>query len=128
MKVLLVDDEAPIIRMYKEKLQKEGFTVTSAENGTDAIATVANDRPDVILLDLVMPRTNGIDVLKKLKSDPMTATIPVYILTNVPEETVGGKKDTLGAAGYLFKAETEPQVLVEVLKKIRNAQSDGTKA
>lgn len=119
LKLLLVDDEASIIRMYREKLEKEGFIVASAENGEEAIASITKNRPDVILLDLVMPRSNGIEVLKKLKSSPGTASIPVYILTNVPQETVDREKDNLGAAGYLFKAETEPQALVEVLKKIR---------
>lgn len=118
MKVLLVDDEAAIVAMYKEKLTDEGFTVTCAADGEEALMMAKKDRPDVILLDLIMPKINGLDVLKQLKDDPLTAPIPVYLLTNIPAESGGNKGEDLGATGYLFKAETEPAALASVLKKI----------
>lgn len=115
MKVLIIDDEQPIIAMYQEKLASEGFTVVSAINGEEGIAQAKKERPDVILLDLIMPRMNGLDVLKQLKEDSETRAIPVYILTNIPEDAGGPKGMDLGAEAYLFKADTEPQTLVNVL-------------
>lgn len=118
MKVLIIDDEPPIVAMYQEKLEHEGFTVISATGGEAGIERAKKDKPDVILLDLIMPKLNGLDVLKNLKGDPITQPIPVFLLTNIPEESGGDKGDKLGAAGYLFKAETEPHQLAEVLKKL----------
>lgn len=124
MKVLIVDDEPAIITMYRTKLLEEGFEVVVSEDGEEAIARAKADRPDVILLDLIMPKVNGLDVLKALKADPTTEHIPVYLLTNIPEESGGGKGKDLGATGYLFKADTEPQALVTVLKRIKKESQD----
>lgn len=120
MKVLLIDDEAPIINMYKEKLTKEGYKVLTAPNGVVGIQTAKDEQPDVILLDIIMPKINGLDVLKELKNEPKTKDIPVYLLTNIQEETGEDRGKQFGAAGYMFKAETEPAKLVEVLKGLKS--------
>lgn len=125
MKVLIVDDEPPIVAMYTEKLIEEGFEVIQALDGEEAIEVAKQNRPDVILLDLIMPKINGLDALKALKTEPLTQHIPVYLLTNIPEESSGSKGKDLGATGYLFKAETEPAALVEVLKKIKQDRQEG---
>lgn len=119
MKVLIIDDEAPIITMYSEKLTSEGFKVVAANDGVSGLEQARKEKPDVILLDLIMPKINGLDVLKELKNDPATAKIPVYLLTNIPQETGSGKGRQLGADGYLFKADTEPKVLVEALRALK---------
>lgn len=119
MKVLLIDDEPPIITMYSEKLTISGFEVVSAFDGETGLKKARTDKPDVILLDVIMPKMNGLDVLKTLKSDPETKDIPVYLLTNIQEATGEERGKQFGAAGYLFKAETEPSRLVEVLRKIK---------
>ena len=121
MKVLIIDDEAPIVGMYQEKLEHEGFQVLSATGGESGIEKAKKEKPDIILLDLIMPKLNGLDVLKTLKGDPITQNIPVFLLTNIPEDSGGDKGQKLGAAGYLFKAETEPQKLVQVLKGFQKA-------
>jgi CheY-like chemotaxis protein len=119
MKVLLIDDEAPIVAMYNEKLSKEGFNVLTAANGIIGIQIAKKERPDVILLDIIMPKLNGLDVLKELKNEPTTKDIPVYLLTNIQEETGEDRGKQFGAAGYLFKAETEPGELVRMLKGLK---------
>lgn len=117
MKVLIIDDEQPIIEMYKDKLVNEGVTVVSATSSEAGLKKAKEAKPDVILLDLIMPKINGLDVLKQLKEDPSTKTIPVFLLTNIPEDSGAKKGKQLGAEGYLFKAETEPADLAKIMKK-----------
>jgi twitching motility two-component system response regulator PilH len=119
LKILIVDDEEALLDMYKEKLVFEGYEVHTAMDGEKGVAKAIEVLPDVILLDLIMPVMNGFDALKALKADPQTKDIPVYLLTNIPEAASGGKDKELGAAGYLFKAETEPRKLAAVMKEVK---------
>jgi len=118
MKVLIVDDESGILKMYSEYLSTQGFEVLTASNGEEGIKTAKEKKPDVILLDIIMPKLNGLDVLKNLKQDPDLKNIPVYLLTNLPEECSGDKAKELGANGYLVKAESEPKVIADVIKDL----------
>ncbi len=119
MKILIVDDEPAIITMYMEKLVMEGFTVIVATDGQSALEKAQAEKPDIILLDVIMPNVNGLDTLKQLKANPETAQIPVYLLTNIQEETGAEHGKQFGAAGYFFKAETEPRTLAALLKEIK---------
>lgn len=123
MKILIIDDEPPLVLMYREKLELEGFQVISAGGGEAGLEKAKKEKPDMILLDLIMPKMNGLDVLKTLKGDPTTQNIPVLLLTNIPKDSGGDKGEKLGAAGYLFKAETEPQKLIEILKRFKPANA-----
>ncbi len=115
MKVLIIDDEKALLTMYQDKMKTEGFEVVTAVDGEEGLDKAITTKPDVILLDIIMPKLNGLDVLKQFKASDETKDIPVYLLTNIPE--VSAKKgEELGAAGYLFKAETEPSKLVDFLK------------
>ncbi len=117
MKILIIDDEQGVLRMYSQRLQREGFEVFQAPDGAAGLKIAQEKLPNVILLDIIMPRYNGLDVLKDLKTDERTKNIPVWLLTNLPEESSGQKAQELGASGYLVKAECEPRMLVEQLKK-----------
>jgi len=116
--VLIVDDEEGVLAMYKIKLEMEGFSVSTALDGQTALEMISKNKPDVILLDIIMPKLNGFDILKILKSDKETANIPVFLLTNLPQESGGEKGKELGAAGYLVKADYEPAVLAGMLKEV----------
>lgn len=116
-KVLIIDDEEAVLKMYKEKLDSEGFETLTALDGKAGIKIIKDKKPDLVLLDIIMPKYNGFDVLKDIKADEETKNIPVYLLTNLPEECSNGKAKELGAAGYFVKAQYEPGVLVETLKK-----------
>ncbi len=118
MKILLIEDERSIAGMYEAKLTQEGFTVRLAYDGESGLASAQEERPDLIFLDIIMPKMNGLDVLKSLKDDPKTKSIPVYLLTNIPEELNKAKAAELGAAGYLFKAETEPRALAQLVHSL----------
>lgn len=117
--ILLVDDDPLIIRMYQNKLSTEGFKVETATNGEEAIARALRLKPDLILLDVMMPKMNGVETLKALKADAKIAGIPVIILTNLgdrTEDVENAKK--LGALDYLVKSQISLKDLVE---RVRNA-------
>lgn len=116
MKVLIIDDEKSILKMYSEYLKTANFEVFSASGGEQGLAIAKEQKPDVILLDIIMPKLNGLDVLKTIKEDPDIKNIPVFLLTNLPEECSGDKAKELGSAGYLVKAEYEPKMVVDVIR------------
>uniref|UniRef100_A0A7V3JAD6 Response regulator n=1 Tax=candidate division CPR3 bacterium TaxID=2268181 RepID=A0A7V3JAD6_UNCC3 len=118
MKVLIIDDEEAVCNMYKIKLEMEGLQVFTALDGESGIEIIKKEKPDVVLLDIIMPRLNGFDVLKLLKEDKETKDIPVFLLTNLPQESGGEKGTELGAAGYLVKADYEPSALAKMIKAV----------
>lgn len=117
MKIIIVDDEQALVKMYSSALEMAGFEVISASDGKMAIETINKEKPDAILLDIIMPQINGLDVLKQLKEKEETKKIPVFLLTNLPEESALSKANSLGAEDYFVKAQTEPQQMAEVLQK-----------
>ncbi len=116
--ILLVDDDLTLREMYEERMKVEGFKIIQATNGEEALGKARENKPDIILLDIMMPKVNGFDVLKELKSNPELKDIPVIVLTALIQDVdrVQGKK--LGAADYIVKSETMPG---EVIAKIKNA-------
>lgn len=115
--ILLVDDDLTLREMYEERLKAEGFEIIQAANGEEAMQKARESKPNVILLDIMMPKVNGFDVLKELKADEDLKDIPVIVLTALIQDVdkVQGKK--LGAADYIVKSETMPG---EVIAKIKN--------
>ena len=116
MKVLIVDDEKGVLKMYSEFLATSGIEVLQATDGQTGIKLAQEKKPDVILLDIIMPRYNGLDVLKDIKASEEIRNIPVFLLTNLPAESSGDKAKALGAAGYLVKAEYEPKMVLDVIR------------
>lgn len=121
-KILIIDDEEAICQMYKMKLEMEGLQVLTATEGQTGIELAKNEKPQLILLDIIMPRVNGFDVLKILKDDKETKDIPVFLLTNLPKESGGEKGRKLGAVGYLVKADYEPDALAKMIKGVIEKQ------
>lgn len=117
--VLLVEDDPLLIRSYQQKFIKDGYKVTTAFDGESALTQVIKERPDIILLDMAMPRMDGVKVLKTLKGDDKTKDIPVIILTNLVEgyEEVAEKMIGLGALDYLGKKDTTLKQLSERVRK-----------
>ena len=104
-KVLLVEDDPMVVKMYQRKLTMDGFDLSLAFNGEDGLAALAKSRPDIILLDIMMPKMNGFEMLKRIKRDKARKDIPVVMLTNLGDraEDVQRCKD-LGAVDYWVKA------------------------
>ncbi len=117
-KILVVDDDPLIVRMYERKLIKEGFAVHLAANGEEGIKALEKEIPDLILLDVLMPKMNGWEALKKIKENPKTKNIPVITLTSLGDrkEDIQRFKD-LGVKEYLIKSDVDLKTLVETIKK-----------
>jgi len=118
-KILLVEDDPMVVRMYQRKLELEGFKVSLAFNGEEGLAALKKEKPDFILLDIMMPKMNGIEMLKMMKKDRETKDIPVVMLTNLgdkPEDVQKCKE--LGAEDYWVKANVSLKEVVEKIKKI----------
>jgi CheY-like chemotaxis protein len=117
-KILLVEDDPLVVRAYQRRFTIEGFNISLAGNGDEGLAALKLNRPDLILMDIMMPKANGIDALKKIKADPEYKNIPVIILTNLGDRQEDVQKcKELGAEDYWVKANMS---LDEILEKIRN--------
>ena len=120
MKILIVDDEPGILLMYSDKFKEHKHTILTDKNGDECLNIATKAKPDLILLDIIMPKFNGLDVLKKLKSDKELQCIPVILITNLPEEMSGEKARQLGAADYLVKAEHDPTSILEIVERFHD--------
>jgi len=112
--ILVVDDNLLNLKLIEKVLTKEGHIVLSADNGPDARRIAAQEHPDLILLDIEMPGEDGFEVIKKLKNDAATVTIPVLFLTGVSEVDVKLKGFELGAVDYILKPFHSQEVLARV--------------
>lgn len=118
-KILLVDDDPLLVRMYQKKLENDGYEVATADDGQVALAKIGLFKPDLVLLDIMMPKINGYQVLQQLKANPQTVHIPVVLLTNVGSSEGDVEKGMeLGAVAYLVKAGSRPSVVVAKVKEI----------
>lgn len=120
-RILIVDDDPHHGDMYQTKFQNNGYTVDIAPDGVQGLLKIYQNRPDIILLDVLMPKVNGLDFLAKLKSNAKTNTIPVILLTNIngSEEDVQ-KGLHLGAVAYLVKSKYTPMEILEKVVEILN--------
>lgn len=117
-KILLVDDDQYIRELYVEVLKDAGYEVTPAVDGEDALAKLTTGGYDLVLLDIMMPKLDGIGVLKSLKEKP--ATTPngaVILLTNLAHDPVLKEATSLGAKSFLIKADITPDQLIQKVKE-----------
>jgi CheY-like chemotaxis protein len=126
-KILIIEDENFLAEMYRAKIKKEGYDVITAENGKIGLAKAQKEKPDLILLDLVMPEMDGYEVLKKLKSSAQTKNIIVYIFSNLAQSGEIEKGIKMGATGFLLKANHTPGELMEKIKKVFSEQKNNKK-
>lgn len=107
-RILVVEDTELLRRMYRDRLVQDGYEVADAGDGIAALALIRDQAFDLVLLDLIMPRMGGIQVLEAVKQDPRTQSIPIIVLTNLGEESTIEQAVSLGAVDYLIKNETRP--------------------
>ncbi len=117
-RILLVEDEEMLSNMYQIKFQNDGFVLLKATNGEEGLQMADKEKPDFILLDVIMPKMDGFTVLKKLKENPNTKNIPVLLLTNLGQDEDVKKGNELGAVGYLVKANITPSEVVAKVKSL----------
>jgi DNA-binding response OmpR family regulator len=117
-KVLLVEDSPAIQAIYKNKLTLEQFQVITANNGMEAIKVLSQERPDIILLDLMMPVMDGYKVLQVIKTDSRLSKIPVLVFSAKGQTEEVEKALSLGAAGYIVKTFTKPNEVIDRIKAV----------
>lgn len=117
-KIAIIEDDPTINQMYRMKFEATGFEVQIADNGESGIALLESFRPDIALLDLQMPKKDGVDVLREVRKHDWAKQLPVFILTNLGKEEAPKELASLGIEGYIVKAELTPSQVVERVKEI----------
>ena len=118
VKILIVEDDIFMRRLYSEAFKFEGYVPVTAVNGQDGFDQIAKDHPTLILLDIMMPKMNGIELLDKLKADPATKEIPVIMLTNLSGKREAETALMKGAEKYLVKSEYDPKQVVTIVEEV----------
>lgn len=125
-KIVLADDEQFIAVAYKDGLTRAGFDVTVAHDGAEALTLIKQVVPDLVLLDLIMPKMNGFEVLKSLKADPALQNIPVIVLSNLSQHTDEQEVREHGAIDFMVKSDISLQDLIARLNTVLGGNSHTT--
>lgn len=115
-KILLVEDDTNLAGVYQSRLELEGFAVVVVGNGEEALSTTLSEKPDLILLDAMMPKISGFDVLDILRNTPETANVRVIMLTALSQEKDEQRAKDLGVDDYLVKSQV---VIGDVVQRIK---------
>ena len=110
-KVLLVDDDTSFVKLYSMGFKRKGINFVTASNGIEALEKITVEKPDLVLLDIMMPGMSGFEVLMKLRQDDRYKKLPVWMLTNLGEDYGSEKSSDLGAQDYITKASSSPVTL-----------------
>ena len=124
-KILIVDDEKNILLVFKKALQSTGYQVSTATDGVEALDKASEISPDLILLDIVLPKLNGFMVYEALKEEPKTEDIPVIFISAKSEEEDIRKAEELGAKDYLVKPIKQKELLDTVKSVLKEGESNG---
>ena len=116
--VLLVEDDTFLANIYKTKFEMEKFKVSVATDGESGLEATKKKHPDIVLLDILLPKMDGFAVLEGLKKDPQVKDIPVILLTNLGQKDDVEKGLEMGAVDYLIKAHFKPSETVDKVKKV----------
>lgn len=115
-KIAIIEDDRAISQMYRIKFEAEGFDVETAENGKLGLALIEEMKPDMILLDLMMPEMGGAEMLKKLRAAPWGKNVKVIVLTNMGEQEIPKDIENLGVSSFILKADMTPRQVAELVK------------
>lgn len=116
-RILLVEDDDALANIYLTRLEAEGFSIRRVNNGEDALATALAYRPDLVLLDVMMPKVSGFEVLDILRNTPDTANLKVIVLTALGQEGDKQRAAQLGADDYLVKSQV---VITDVINRVKH--------
>lgn len=117
-KILIIEDEEVLVNMYETKFISEGYEVIKANNGEEGLKKTTEEKPDIILLDIILPKIDGFMVLKKIKADESVKNIPIILLTNLGQDEDIKKGKEEGAIDYLVKANLTPSEVVDKVKEV----------
>jgi DNA-binding response OmpR family regulator len=125
-KVAIIEDDMAIVQMYRTKFEVEGYDVATAPDGASGLELIDSYQPDIVLLDLMMPNMNGLDMLAKLRSQPNGREAKVVVLTNMGDTETATKVFKMAADDYIVKAEMTPKQVAERVKAL-HAKSPSSK-
>src|SRR5690606_35071538 len=117
IKILIVEDDLFIRELYERQLSLAGYDVASAADGPEGLTKINQKVPNLLLLDIMLPKMNGLDLLKAIKAQDQTKNVPVILLTNLGQDSVIKEGFNLGADGYLIKSAYTPDQIIEEIKK-----------
>ncbi len=112
VKLLLIEDDITLVKMYQKKFETDGFEVDVAYDGITGLKKATEGKPDLVLLDIMLPKLDGLAMFKKMRSVPSTFNTPVILLTNFGQEDAVFECFKLGAVDYLVKSDVTPQQVV----------------
>ncbi len=118
--ILLVEDEPLLANLLKQRLEKESFAIFHAPDGEEALKAMKTLQPDLILLDIILPKVSGFEFMERLKNDPAFGKAPIVIISNLGQESDVEKGKVLGAIGYFVKAKMSIEDLVKRVKSFLN--------
>ena len=121
-KVFLIEDDLFLSDMYRTKFELSGFEMPHTEDGESAMHMLREAKPDLVLLDIVLPKKSGFEVLKEIKADPELKNTPVILLTNLSQKDDVDKGFELGANDYIIKAHFTPAEVVAKVQKVLAAK------
>jgi len=116
-KILIVEDDSILSDLYNNTFTFAGYTTVTAKNGLEGLDKARQEKPDIIFLDLMMPKMNGLDLIGELKKDETTKNIPVIILSNFSDEKLAKEALAKGALAYVIKSDYEPKQVIELAQK-----------
>jgi len=116
-KILIIEDEEILAEMYRDRFKQAGFKVAMASSAEEGLEAALKEKPDLILLDILLPRENGIGFLEKLRKNPKTASLRVVAFSNYDDPLTKKKAYELGVREYLIKTNYTPQEVVQKIKK-----------
>lgn len=116
-KILIVEDDPFLLKMYIKKLQVEGFEVETAKDGEDGLAKIKSFLPDLVLMDIMLPKLSGLEAIEKAKADPLIKNIPILVLSNLSASADTETAVKKGAVGYLIKSDYTPSQVIDKIKQ-----------
>jgi DNA-binding response OmpR family regulator len=117
-KILIIEDEQYLLEMYRMKFEQGGYRVLFSDNGEDGLALAGAELPDIILLDIMLPKMDGYEVLSKLRKGEKTKSLKIYVLSNLGQNNEVKRGMELGADGYFVKSNLTPSELFSQVEKI----------
>lgn len=123
-KVLIIEDEMPQLGVLCDKFLIEGFQILEAKNGEDGLATALREHPDAILLDVLMPKMTGLEMVKKLREDPWGKDVPVIILSNSADPSKIQEAMEHAVFDYFVKTDTKMEEVVDKVKQVIKAREE----
>lgn len=117
-KILLIEDDKMLLEMYSSKFTREGYDIVTAENGSEGLKSAREHKPDLILLDIILPKLDGFAALKEIRKDAEIKDVPVILLTNLGQDQDIQKGKALGADDYFVKANHTPTEVVEKVRQL----------